>query len=238
MPTPVSCTRMSMYSRSPELSRTSWPPGGVNLTAFDSRFTRPAAARTASPVIRKSPAATSAMRFTLLAVATGRRDSRAASQRWRSGDLAIEAEVSRRNPRDVEEILDELRLEARVAADDFERLGAPLLVTAPCRSMLVHPRIAFSGVRSSCDSVARNSSFARSAFCANARASRSRTMRRRSSESLRWSASAEACSSDAWRACAEPALACARVTRNTIREITRPAARDAAAAAGTMPGAG
>ena len=43
------------------------------------------------------------------------------------------------------------------------------------RSMCVHPTIALSGVRSSCDSVARNSSLARLAASAASRASRSFT---------------------------------------------------------------
>jgi len=45
------------------------------------------------------------------------------------------------------------------------------------RSMCVHPTIALSGVRSSCDSVARNSSLARLAASAASRASRSLTAR-------------------------------------------------------------
>ena len=56
----------------------------------------------------------------------------------------------------------ELGLRARVALDGLERLRALVRSSAVrARSMRVQPTIAFSGVRSSCDSVARNSSLMR-----------------------------------------------------------------------------
>ena len=77
--------------------------------------------------------------------------------------------------------------------------------TLPERSIVIHPSIALSGVRSSCDSVARNSSLARSASCAAARASRSRVTSRRSRSPVSRCASSDARSSAAWRAVASHA---------------------------------
>ena len=75
----------------------------------------------------------------------------------------------------VEQVVDELRLRARVALDDFDAALQlrRLRASARMRSSCVQPRMAFSGVRSSCESVARNSSFMRAARCAAMRALRS-----------------------------------------------------------------
>ena len=63
----------------------------------------------------------------------------------------------------VEQVVDQLHLRARVALDDLEAaLEVRGLGAAPrLRSIWVQPRIALSGVRSSCESVARNSSLIR-----------------------------------------------------------------------------
>ena len=63
----------------------------------------------------------------------------------------------------------------------------------PLRSMRAQPKTALSGVRSSCDSVARNSSFSRFAASAWARAARSlsrSTRSRLAASSKAWATSA------------------------------------------------
>ena len=56
-----------------------------------------------------------------------------------------------------------------MARAELRRLGR----ASRLRSSCVQPRMAFSGVRSSCDSVARNSSLMRAVRCASMRALRS-----------------------------------------------------------------
>ncbi len=65
--------------------------------------------------------------------------------------------------------------------------------SVPLLSMRDHPRIALSGVRNSCESVARNSSLSRPASCACSRASRSRVSSRSRSASTRFRAEMSRC---------------------------------------------
>ena len=73
----------------------------------------------------------------------------------------LEAQLARHDARHVEDVRDELGLDARVAVDGLDGAGGGAASSSPVRSMCVQPTIAFSGVRSSWDSVARNSSLAR-----------------------------------------------------------------------------
>ncbi len=69
----------------------------------------------------------------------------------------VDLELAGHDARDVEQIVDELRLHARVALDagqGAEAASSPL--SRPERSISTQPSIAVSGVRSSCESVARN----------------------------------------------------------------------------------
>ena len=85
--------------------------------------------------------------------------------------LHVESQLAGDDAGDVEQVLDELRLGVGVALDDLQRpLGRRRVEDARSRSMRAQPRIAFSGVRSSCESVARNSSFSVLAASASARA--------------------------------------------------------------------
>ena len=70
--------------------------------------------------------------------------------------------------------LDDLVLDADVAPDRLDRALDAFLSSASSLSRCVHPSTAFSGVRSSWESVARNSSFNRLAFSASMRAADSR----------------------------------------------------------------
>ena len=83
--------------------------------------------------------------------------------------------LPRIDPRHVEQVLDELRLHARVALDDVERLGLSRRVERARRSIATQPKIALSGVRSSCETVATNSSLARLSDSAVRRAACSRS---------------------------------------------------------------
>ena len=69
-------------------------------------------------------------------------------------------------------------LEARVSADHIHRLFRAHGVNSPLCSICTHPRIAFRGVRSSCDRVARKSSFRRLASSAAASLAISASLRR------------------------------------------------------------
>ena len=68
--------------------------------------------------------------------------------------LHVEAELAGDDARHVEHVVDQPRLRLRVALDRLERAGRVSLVAGcPVRSIRVQPRIALSGVRSSCESV-------------------------------------------------------------------------------------
>ena len=77
----------------------------------------------------------------------------------RSTRARVELQLARDDAADVEQIRDELRLKARVARHHVE----PARDDRPGRSCArviscVHPSIAFSGVRSSCETIATKSS--------------------------------------------------------------------------------
>ena len=125
---------------------------------------RPAAAAAGSPYTEPSASASATTRPGCpCASAAGwiAADCRVDDDRESHG-LHIEPELAGDDARHVEQILDELRLRVGVPLD---RLRARAALSRPdgarsaaCASSRAS---AFSGVRSSCDSVARNSSFAR-----------------------------------------------------------------------------
>ena len=68
-----------------------------------------------------------------------------------------QANLARRDARDIEQIFDEPGERLGIAIDGGPGFGrARGDITSGRRSMLNQPTMAFSGVRSSCDSVARN----------------------------------------------------------------------------------
>ena len=77
--------------------------------------------------------------------------------------------------RDVENVFDDLFLRPRVSFNHFDRMNRAFIIEAAGFNIRDQPITAFKGVRSSCERVARNSSFKRFAFSASARAMRSRT---------------------------------------------------------------
>ena len=120
-----------------------------------------------------------------LASAAGRtRVHRVAHDRARSPPAAMSSRSRPVMMRDTSSTSDDqLRLRLRVALDDLQHARHAVAARrAAARSSDTQPRIALSGVRSSCDSVARNSSFSRLARSASSRAAR-RPARRSSATS-------------------------------------------------------
>ena len=74
----------------------------------------------------------------------------------RSTLRALEPQLARHDAGDVEQLVDELRLPLRAVEDRLGRAVARASGSRPRRSMSAHPRIEFSGVRSSCMTTARN----------------------------------------------------------------------------------
>ena len=70
--------------------------------------------------------------------------------------LTIQLDAAGDDARHVENIVDQAGLEARVAIDRLEGLPGRGRVFGAGEQQCVHPTIALSGVRSSCDNVARN----------------------------------------------------------------------------------
>ncbi|MNC85045.1 hypothetical protein D3C83_06170 [compost metagenome] len=159
MPTPVSET--ATVADAGELcSRTSIrPPSGVNLQAFDRMFHTTCCKRSASP-LTTGPSSTSRLSATPLAAAAGRTAS-AASATTRASDTGcrcsvarppIMREMSRTSAINCAWALALRSMMARMSSTRFASKRA-------CRSIETQPRMALSGVRSSCDTIARNSSF-------------------------------------------------------------------------------
>ena len=114
-----------------------------------------------------------------LATAAGRMESTAdCTTPTSSTDFGPEVELAADDARDVEQILDEPRLRACVAIEAFERARRLLGLARDGRMICSQPRIALSGVRSSCDSAARNSSFNRLARESSSLVADSRPSRR------------------------------------------------------------
>ena len=183
MPSPVSltCTNTTEPSRYDRTETV--PPVGVNFTAFDVRFQTICCKRPASAVISSVRSGTSTRRVTPLAFAAGVTASTAPA--IASPMLA--------GPSDNDSFLLTMRDTSstssmrRACALAFRSMiasgrSSPSGCFLP-RRMTVQPRIAFSGVLSSWETVAKNSSFARFAPSASCRSKLSRT--RASSRSLK-----------------------------------------------------
>ena len=187
MPSPLSRTTMRMpSSRVPSTVTVTVPLSGVNLIALDRRFQITCCRRSGSPCIgaRGSALIWSLMLFAPAAGCT------AASAASTTAATSIDRSVSRSLPVMMRETSSrssmswatDLALRSIVSSARSRRSGS----RSPRRSHQVHPTSALSGVRSSWDSVARNSSLARLAVSAVARAacsSRSSHSRARASAS-------------------------------------------------------
>ena len=102
------------------------PPFGVNLTALVSRFQTTCCSRSGSPDTGPGVRIDACLRSRMpLASAAGRTDSTAASTIGGELDpLHVEPDLAGDDPVHVEQVLDQLRLRARVALDRLEARGA------------------------------------------------------------------------------------------------------------------
>ena len=165
------------------------PDAGVNLRALEIRLSRTCARRDRSPSI-EGVSARSVTSSTCLSSATGFAASmHSASTSFRSTSLEVERELARLDLRHEEQVADELHEPLRVPLHDREepRCSGPSSPAPPSSTSSRYPWIDVSGVRSSCETSAMNSSFSRSSsrsrsFCsaraccapsASARATRS-----------------------------------------------------------------
>ena len=175
IPTPLSMNRITACDRARSNCTVTRPPRDVNLTAFDKRFQKICCNRSGSPITGPTSGSKCVSRATPFSTAVGRiLSSAAASTFTRSTGRAF----SRNRPA---RILDtSSRSSIRLACCfAFRPIVSTALATRPgscgvLASNCVQPRMAFRGVRSSCDSVTRNSSLARFAASASVRACCSR----------------------------------------------------------------
>ena len=144
MPSPVSLTAISTCASLALAARTSTrPPFGVNFTAFDEQV--PDDLLEPAGIARRSAGA--GIDDRLEPDALGGR-GRAGPCRARPPITArevdgphVEAQLAGDDARDVEQVLDELRLRARVALDRLERAARSVGASSrPRRSMRAQPR--------------------------------------------------------------------------------------------------
>ena len=176
IPLPVSATVMATCESRRSTVTSTLPPRGVNLMAFVKRFHATCWRRSASPWI--SPESGSRCRASAMPLffAAGRTPSiAAASTAWRSTGFSSTRsfpEVMRETSRmSSMSCVCACALRSMVSSARPSDEGS----TAPVRSIRVQPRMALSGVRSSCETVARNSSLVRLAASACVRAAFSRS---------------------------------------------------------------
>jgi hypothetical protein len=175
IPSPVSLTTISTLESTRSRRISTRPPRGVNLIPFATRFHTTCWRRAGSP--ETGPACESRTEWTRtpLASAIGLSDSRADSiavagmRGWTSSRIVpvMMRETSRRSSM------------TRACARAFRSITSTAWrsrasLRSVRRSTCAHPRMALSGVRSSCETVARNSSLSWPASSARALAACSR----------------------------------------------------------------
>ena len=179
MPTPVSRTSISSERPLTRLSTVIAPPSGVNFTAFTSTLLSTCWRRFGSPSIGgRSPAM---RRSTVIRLASAATDTPATTASSSAGS-ATGARSSTSLPLMIRET-SRMSSISRACSPAFRPITsiaccARADVRVPLCSIGTQPRIAFSGVRSSCDSVARNSSLSRLASSAAASRASSASLRR------------------------------------------------------------
>ena len=186
MPAPSSRTSSRTRSGRRRTRTSTRPPAGVNLMALARRFQTTCWRRAGSPRTAPAPSSMSISRTIPLAVAAGRTVSTAASTAAprsvsRTSRLSLPRTMRATSSRSstIWAWVVALRSMASMARSVAEASSRPV------RSSLDQPRTAFSGVRSSWETVAMNSSLARLARSASARASCSRESSAARSASLR-----------------------------------------------------
>ncbi len=187
MPWPLSAMTSSTIESDAVSEASTRPPRGVNLMALLSRFQTTCCSLVGSPNSDAPSAGTEWRSETPFAVLDGKTEVTAAST---TGAKSIGCRSRRSLPDRMRETssrssiswLCALALRSIVATPSATTAGG----TSPCWRIVVQPTMALSGVRSSCDSVARNSSFRRFASSASRRTARSNSSSRvRSSASCR-----------------------------------------------------
>ena len=175
MPTPSSRTSSRTRSGRRRSRTSTLPPAGVNLMALASRFQTICCRRAGSPRTAPAPSSRSISSPIPLALAAGRTVSAAAStaaprsaSRTSSFSLPRTIRATSSRSSTICAWVVALRSMASMARSVAEASSRPV------RSSRDQPSTAFSGVRSSCETVAMNSSLARLARSASARASCSR----------------------------------------------------------------
>ncbi len=172
---PLSATLSSMCEFTRCSSTWTWPPLGVNLIALVSRFQTTCCRRPASPLtIMRDGSSRLRSRMSLDAAAGVAESSAACTM----SSMATCCRSSRSLPvmirlRSSRSSISCTCARALRSMTSMARRWSSGLVVSPFSRICVHPRIELSGVRSSCDSVARNSSLMRVARCAAMRALRS-----------------------------------------------------------------
>ncbi len=144
----------------------------VNFTELVSRFHTICCSRSGSPKIGPTLASRSTRDLDLFRF--GGRFHRIHRRLDHAGQLHaahVEAQVPGHDAGHVEQVFDELRLRARVPLRPLRaRASRCESFRLPLRSSLTQPKIALSGVRSSCETVATNSSLLRLEALGGARA--------------------------------------------------------------------
>src|SRR5438445_456824 len=194
MPIPVSLTVTCAVPSARSSASVMWPPPGVNLMAFESRFSNTWFRRAGSPRTGPGLASSRTSSVIPLTVAAARAPSaRAARIAARSAAsscrLTLPAAMREMSSRSS------TRRTCALAADSMlaSAFGTRSSLTSPRRSMPVQVSTALSGERSSCESVARKRSRASVAASASARA-RSASMRAADSLAMTRSRSRSSCS--------------------------------------------
>src|SRR5215475_1011856 len=172
MPCPVSRTTRTRESLVRCEDTSIRPPDGVNFTEFIKRFHTTCCSRSGAPSIGSIDGSSVLTSITLFAVAAGRTVSRAAST---TSLISIRSKSSRIRPA----LMRDKSMRSSISRLWAEALRTTALMArirvasskAPPWIRRAQPKMALRGVRSSWDTVARSSSFARLSISASWRAS-------------------------------------------------------------------
>ncbi len=175
MPAPVSETLSSTCEFTRCTSTCTWPPRGVNLIALVSRFQATCCRRALSALTRVREESSRLRRRTSLASAIGRAESIAACTTSDNETCCRSRRIlpARMRLRSSRSSISCTWARALRSITWMARCWSTVLFAWPLSRIWVQPRMALSGVRSSCDRVARNSSLMRVARWAAMRALRS-----------------------------------------------------------------
>jgi hypothetical protein len=209
---PESRTESSAWSFTARTLTLTAPPRGVNFTALVRRFQTTCCSRSGSPSTGPTPGSTSLRTVNDFAATEA---CTASSAHPTISDRSSRRTFSRSRPDTMRFMSSRSSMSCACARALRAMVSSPRRVsaspTARASSSVDHPSTALSGVRSSCDSVARNSSFSRLTRPASARAARSAATSRALSTACAACAATPTASCCA-RAANAPGCACARIS--------------------------